>query len=485
MIKLFKTAICLALLAMLGSCSNFLDENIKNSATPSNFYNTVEEGQAAVNGIYTVLYDIFTDINFFVSAEGATDLMVTPDSRLLTGAFGYSASTPIAGQNIWQSSYKGIMYANNAIDAINKSPMSDAEKKPLIAEAVFLRSLYYYFLTSTFNDVPYWDYGLTSEEAVNHTLSLPRSSADSIRNVLMDDLETHAPDLVLTARGRATQGAAYGLMARIALFNKNWEKARWAAEQVIDSHTYSLLNNYADASNTKNSKESVFEIQFTYSATGTQRPSNIFIYCMPTPKNDTFYDGVDMGSSTATTYGTIKPTRRLVSYYADNDKRKPFVLGYTYNGQEFNRSKNQHLPWLGPKFWDFNAVNIASGKNMLFMRYSDVLLMMGEALIELDELDDAKYYIDLVRNRAGIGGILVTDQATMREELHKERARELAGEFTRRWDIVRWGTFYQDIKSVAPDYAVAANNVRPYNLYYPIPALEIAKNPALVQNPGY
>jgi len=485
MIKLFKTAICLALLAVMGSCSNFLDENIKNSATPSNFYNTVEQSQAAVNGIYSVLYDLFTDINFFISAEGATDLMITNDSRLLTGSFGYSASTPIAGQNIWQSSYKGIMYANNAIQGINNSPLSDTQKKPLLAEAIFLRSLYYYFLTCTFNDVPYWEEAVTTEEAVQRVQSLPHTNATTIRNTLMNDLETYAPFLATTSRGRGTRGAAYALIARIALFNKNWEKARWATEQVISSGTYTLLADYASASTTKNGRESVFEIQFTYSPTGTQRANNIAIYCMPAPKDDAIYDGVDMGSNTATTYGTILPTRRLISYYASTDKRKAVVLGYSYNGQEFNRSINKQLPWLGPKFWDFTAVNVASGKNLLFIRYSDVLLMMTEALIEQDKLTDAKYYWDLVRTRAGLGGIVVTNQATMRNELHIERGRELVGEYTRRWDIVRWGTFYQDIKSVALDYPTAANNVQPYNLYYPIPALEIAKNPALVQNPGY
>ncbi|NGM89794.1 RagB/SusD family nutrient uptake outer membrane protein, partial [Parapusillimonas sp. SGNA-6] len=83
------------------------------------------------------------------------------------------------------------------------------------------------------------------------------------------------------------------------------------------------------------------------------------------------------------------------------------------------------------------------------------------------------------------GGVSLTDQSTMREELRKERGRELAGEFTRKWDIVRWGIFYESIKSVAEDYAAAAENVRPHNMYYPIPSLEIMKNPALRQNNGY
>jgi len=484
--------VLLATVFSLAGCEKFLEENMKNAASPDKFYTSEAEAQAAVNGVYAVLYDIFSNPEFFFAAEGSTDLMVMITERNVNGNFGYSPVAPGVGQEVWKHGFKGVMYANNTISGIKKSALSAEIKDKLVAEATTLRSLYYYILTNTFSDVPYWSEGLQSEDDVNQVIALPRSDADSIRSVLMEELEEYAPYLLEKAEGanigRITQGFAYGLLARLALTNRNWEKARWAAEQVVnlatDKGIYTLVD-YSDIYKIENNKESIFEIQYSYSVTGLQRAHQIYNWCLPTPKDGSKYNGVDLGASSATPYGAVRPTKRLESYYSDIDRRKAHVLASEYNGQEFNRFRSSGRYWLGPKFWDIYANNIASGRNLIFMRYADILLMMAEASIELEELGDAKYYMDLVRNRANIGGVSLTDQSTMREELRKERGRELAGEFTRKWDIVRWGIFYESIKSVAEDYAAAAENVRPHNMYYPIPSLEIMKNPALRQNNGY
>lgn len=486
---LSKVVIAVIVVLSLSGCEKFLEEDMKNVASPSKFYSNEAEAQAAVNGIYTVLYDIFSNPDFFFAAEGSTDLMVMITERNLNGSFGYSPVAPGVGQEVWKHAYKGIMYANNTISGIEKSDIAEASKKKLIGEAITLRGLYYYFLTNTFGDVPYWKEGLQTEDDVNAVIALPRHTADSIRNVLINDLEFYAPALLSKAEaeniGRVTQGLAYGLMARLALTNQNWEKASWAADQVINSEVYDLLDDYGDIYKVQNNKESIFEIQFSYSVTGLQRSHQIYNWCMPTPKNESTYDGVNLEASSATPYGAVRPTRRLESYYSTTDRRKAHVLASGYKTAQFNRFKNSGRYWLGPKFWDLQANNIASGRNIIFMRYADILLMKAEALIEQDELNDAKFYLDLVRNRADIGGISLTNQSTMLEELKKERGRELAGEYTRKWDIIRWGIFYESIKSVAGDYATAAQNVKPYHIHYPIPSLEIVKNPALKQNNGY
>ena len=484
-------ALSLALISLSG-CEKFLEEDMKNASSPSKFYNSVDEAKAAVNGIYTVLYDLFSNSDFFVAAEGSSDLMVMITERNLNGNYGYSPVAPGVGQEVWKYGYKGVMYANNTITGIMTSDLPKSEQDKFIAEAVTLRSLYYFILTNTFGGVPYWTGGYQTENDVNQVVNLPRSDADSIRTALIIDLEHHAPNLLEKAEGdnigRVTQGLAYGLMARMALANRDWEKARWAAEQVVNIASrgvYQLLPDYGDIYKVENNKESIFEIQYSYSVTGLQRSHQVYSWCMPGGKNGSVYDGVDLGDSLATTYGSIRPTKRLEGYYAGNDKRKEHVLSSGYNGKNFNRYKNQGRYWLGPKFWDIHANNLASGRNIIFMRYADILLMMGEALIELDDKSGAKFYIDMVRERANAGVISVTDQPTMREELRIERAKELAGEYTRKWDLIRWGIFYESIKSVATDYAAAAKNVKPYHMYYPIPSMEIVKNPALRQNNGY
>lgn len=490
---LLKIAMLLAIAISLSGCEKFLEEDMKSSASASNFYETEGEAQAAVNGVYAILYNIFSDSNFFTAVEGSTDLLTMRSTNNIDGSFGYSPVTPGVGTMVWKYGYQGVMQANNTISGIKNSKLSEATKNKLIAEAVVLRSLYYFILTNTFSDIPFWTEGLQTEDQVNKVIALPRTDADIVRDSLMADLQHYAPYLLEKAdgsnTGRATQGFAYGLTGRIALTNRNWEKARWAAEQVINlaesKHIYQLMPDFGDVYKTKNNAESIFEIQYSYSVTGLQRSHAIYNWCMPSGKNGSVYNGVNMVDSTATTYGSMRPTLRLENYYANTDKRKQHILASGFNGQQFTLFKNNGRYWLGPKYWDFKANNLASGRNIIFMRYADVLLVMAEALIELDELGDAKFYIDKIRQRADIGTLPLTNQATMREELRKERARELVGEYSRKWDIVRWGIFYESIKSIGSEYAPPVENVKPYHLYYPIPYIEMVKNPTIKQNPGY
>ena len=58
-------------------------------------------------------------------------------------------------------------------------------------------------------------------------------------------------------------------------------------------------------------------------------------------------------------------------------------------------------------------------------------------------------------------------------------------EFQRRWDLQRWGTLVSSIQAMGADNTSGVTNVKPYQVYFPIPATEIIKNPNLQQNNGY
>ena len=81
--------------------------------------------------------------------------------------------------------------------------------------------------------------------------------------------------------------------------------------------------------------------------------------------------------------------------------------------------------------------------NFPILRYSDVLLMAAEAENELNGPDNAYAYLNEVRDRAGATmvteGTLNTDQ--FRQMVKDERGRELCFEYTRRFDLIRWGEY--------------------------------------------
>jgi hypothetical protein len=71
-------------------------------------------------------------------------------------------------------------------------------------------------------------------------------------------------------------------------------------------------------------------------------------------------------------------------------------------------------------------------------------------------------------------------------ELKKERGRELMGEYGRKWDLVRWGEFFQRVSETsALEYEIIKNNLRPYHEYYPIPDKEVVRSGGILTNPEY
>lgn len=483
----------MALLAIGSGCQKQLTEHPTSFVSPSNFFKTAQEDEAAVNSIYSVLYDFFSNWQFLEETAGESDLMWVNVGTSFDGTFSYDAGAPGFGATVWQNAYRGIMYANNTIYGIQHSPVDSTTKNSMIAEAKFLRALYYFFLTNTFDGVPYWTFPLNTEDRLNIVASLPRTDAGIIRDSLIADLQSCAGYLPVKRTGddmgRVTRGAALTLLQKIALFNKEWQTSIAAGEQVVQSGAYKLLPNYADIFDTKNTAESIFEIQYDYNiAGGIQRSQQNPSFCMPSnhKKGTTLYDGVDFGTKAATTYGDILPTHVLVGLYTDtNDVRKNIVLGYEYNGQVFSRVKTTGMPWLGPKFWDFSVVNLASGKNIIYLRYADVLLMLAEAYNEIGNSAKSLSYLNEVRQRAHIPNYIDANQDSLRQEIRDERGRELAGEYQRRWDLVRWGIWYQALKETAIDNPNGAANLQEYKQYYPIPENEIIKNPNLKQNEGY
>jgi hypothetical protein len=112
------------------------------------------------------------------------------------------------------------------------------------------------------------------------------------------------------------------------------------------------------------------------------------------------------------------------------------------------------------------------------LRYADVLLLAAEAANEIGgatNQTNATTWVNMIRNRAGLGNISFTSQAQMRAAIKQERKVELAMEGERFFDLVRWG----DAVTV-----LGPSGYTPCHKYYPLPqtAIDFA-GAVLVQNP--
>lgn len=143
--------------------------------------------------------------------------------------------------------------------------------------------------------------------------------------------------------------------------------------------------------------------------------------------------------------------------------------------------------------------------NFPLMRYSDVLLMIAEAENEVNSVPTTLAYkcLNDVRERADITPIQegTLDKDEFRQAVKDERAMELCFEFTRRYDLIRWGEFTKNMSEMAA-LALSAgntwkqsitNNVYTYFSrvtdaynYFPIPDQEMSVNKSITENnPGW
>lgn len=181
----------------------------------------------------------------------------------------------------WQTYYDGIHRANTFIRSVRgmNGIISEEQINVYVAEAKFLRAVFYFTLTDLFGGVPYYDESTNvNEEFMN--LKRPRSSLEEVRAHILEDLDEAIEYLPVnhaaSEYGRATKGAAYALRGKVHLYDKEWQSAINDFEEIVynksDNYGYALDDDYARVFKLYNgakSPETVFSIQ-NKSGVGTE-----------------------------------------------------------------------------------------------------------------------------------------------------------------------------------------------------------------------
>ena len=169
------------------------------------------------------------------------------------------------------------------------------------------------------------------------------------------------------------------------------------------------------------------------------------------------------------------------------DKRIQYKLGLgNYEtGGTFQYVRDWGVPWPGPQFWCPDIISSYDGNNYRLFRYADVILMLAECYCEKGNDIDAIKYLNMVKERAGIPAyenFSSFDELTV--EIRTERGRELAGEFMRKYDLVRWGIWYEQTYNYT-NYAKLKDKMKPCHRYYPIPDTQCGLSGGALTNDEY
>jgi hypothetical protein len=491
MIKLNRRVPVLAAALLLAGCAD-ITLNDPNRQTVDTFWQDEQDALLGINATYRALqengtygrwlqfgYDLRSDIGFSRSPWG--DLANFTKSVL--GGYDFEVN-----REIWQHHYQAIFRANQVIKFVPEIDMDPTLRSRIVGEAQFIRALMYFNLVNLYGGVP-----LITEPPVP-TDRPAEGTPEELWALIESDLTAAAaalpPSYSGADAGRATRGAARGLLGKAHLQQNEWALASQAFAQVI-AGPYTLLGSYGDnfIQSQDNNPETVFEVQFggpEVLAAGSRGQNVIKMigpcdvgFCDGEPTQ--WYFGV---LSAETTVGG-QPDPRLDATLFYNRAGgmdvygTPFAVRYGGRlGDRFWKKYGEH--YKTSQDWD-NPINIK------VMRLGGILLLHAEALNEATGPGAAKPFVDQVRARAGLaplaGGL---SQAQMRTAIEMEELRELGLENERFLYLKRHGWLTDPariniLKTHDPDF----NLFEPHRNLLPIPTTEILLNPNVTQNPGW
>lgn len=165
----------------------------------------------------------------------------------------------------WERLYSALNTCNTALNRLPSSELSASVKDIRMGEAYFLRALYLWHIVETWGGVY-----LTTEECTEPSGYVYRSSEEDFYTQIIADLKEALAKLPVSTSdyGRATKGAAEAFLARVYLYNKNYEEALKYARNVINNYDYSLAEDYSDLCDIykcNDVKENVFVCMYTKS----------------------------------------------------------------------------------------------------------------------------------------------------------------------------------------------------------------------------
>lgn len=451
-----KGILTLSLLCLTAvSCDDFLDKPLQGALTQASFPVTAADALAATNAMYYTLREPGYHTGLFpiddIMSDDAYKGSNPQDAASTLGPydrFQHTASDNFLS-NWWNILYGGIRSTNVVLDFVPGIDMDAEEKDFYLGQAYFLRGLYYFDLVKGFGGVPLIT-DVTTEIGRN------RNTAEEVYAQIESDLQAAIERLPLKSEipaaqlGRATKGAAGALLAKVHLFQQEYEDAAEYALEVINSNEYSLEPNFEDANSVdgEHGVESVFEIGAIGEQEGIQNGANFFANVQGvrgTPNRGWGFNRPSLELMDAFTAGDTRLEATVI--YLGEELDGVVILG---DGQTPDVTEDPdtgeilEIEVYNQKVWTPGTVVAPTqGHNRRIIRYADVLLMAAEALNEIGQSAEALIYLNEVRERArgenedALPDIVTTDQAELRDIIYDERRLELALEGHRYWDLLR------------------------------------------------
>lgn len=449
----------LAIALCTASCDSFVEVPLpKSQLASSDVFNTYSSADAALTDIYSKMRDqgLLTGTQYGLSYE----LGNYADELICYGAPGdpalpYYNNSLLAGDtsiaDSWNFSYNQIYAANAVIEGVNKSTeLNESQKTALEGEALFIRSIVHFYLTSVFGDVPY----VTSTDyKINNTAY--KITQQKIYLNIATDLELACnylkPAYKSSERTRPNLYAAKALLARIYLYSGKYAEASNAASAVLNqTDTYTLTSDLSSVF-LKESQETIWQFQPSQTGKNTDEAASFIFFSGPPPASALSND--------------------FVSSFESLDQRKIKWIQTVSDGPD--------TWYCSYKYKEYNNTEI-SLEYSIVLRLAEQYLIRAEARAQQGDLIGAMEDFNKIRNRAGLVSKNGLSKSDLLAAILQERRSELFTEYGHRFfDLKRNGQIDAVLTAVKPGWNTT-------DILFPLPQTELSINPNLrPQNSGY
>ncbi len=496
-----------ALGAALGAagCNNdveLTDPSVPSSAT---FWQSATDAEAGVIATYAGLLQRGTYQrwhNFNTDLRSDIGTAISPWSELeqyIKFQFPVGSDFEINIES-WGHPYALISRANQVIARVPSIQMDTAQRSRIVGEAKFLRGLTYFNLISVYGgNIP-----LITDTVT--TADRPASSDSAaifaqIEKDLADAAAVLPTQTMAQSGGRATKGAAQGMLGKVQLQQRKWSQAAASLRPVVDQQVgaYSLVGDYGTLFRQEgnNGPESLFEVQMGNVNTGGQGIGGLNVSKMTGACGPTYCDGrptrwyFQQFLQERTAAGATDPRLDATMFYYRGDTTR--VYNRTWRGWRDSTDQAGRYRDTATVFWKkygeyytgSNDQQWEAQINYKVLRFADVLLMYAEALNEQNQVANAYPHVNRVRARAGLVPLPAgLSQPAMRDAILRERLLELGFEGQRWLDLGRHNLF-ADLAALRARDSDFLTFDPARSRVLPIPQRELNLNPNIRQNTGY
>lgn len=470
-----------ALALTVSSCQDWLDMPSESKADSSTIFSTVSRAEMTVMGAYSSLHTQELGYQLLMGTDECAS--TESNSKYNVANYDYTNTSGMLSKT-YTEMYKAIEYSNVCIKNLPNMSVSESEREKvnaLLGESLAIRAYAYWNIVRFYGDAPYTDIP-TSDLT---TFSSSRVSRDTIYDHCIADLQRAIELLPWRSEGmvetpeRFTKNAAYGILARVALYAAGYS-LRWdlntvpysastcriaqrddqarvrelyqiaadACKAVIAKGENALLADYdeifRDLGNQRYNDETMLEFGW-YGANSSDVRTG---YTNGIPTSGTDNEVLGKGGCQMIAMPTF------YFEYEDGDQRRDVsICNYGLKLSDGN-STYQMNTFAGMGVGKYR-INWKSSRgtsdsrrdiNWPLLRYSDVLLMYAEALNELNkgatsEAVDAVREVRMraFRNEESKVGDIPTGYEDFKNYIIQERKLELSNEGLRKSDLARWG----------------------------------------------